>query len=53
MTGVVHFASAEDGYTRCGKLALLEDGTRLLETDLNEMQVSCKTCLRLMAKRRG
>lgn len=44
---LVHLAGPDDALTACGKVALLDDGTRLLETDTREYQLSCKTCLRL------
>jgi hypothetical protein len=44
---LVHWAGVHDQITACGRVALLEDGTRLLETDTDlENQVDCKTCLR-------
>jgi hypothetical protein len=49
----VHFAKPTDIVTACGKVALLNDGTRLLETDTSEQQVNCKICSRILAKANG
>lgn len=50
--GAVHLAAPHDHKTACGKWALDTDGsTRRLETDHREEQVSCKTCLRILARR--
>jgi hypothetical protein len=48
-SGIVHWAEATDAMTACGKVALLEDDTRLLETDTDENQINCKLCLRRLA----
>lgn len=50
MASRVHWAGPHDEETACGKIALLPDGTRLLETDTDPDQLSCKTCERLFEK---
>ena len=47
---LVHKGGPYDVKTACGKFALLEDGTRLLETDTDPDQIGCKQCLRSGAR---
>lgn len=49
----VHYAKPTDIKTACGKGALLDDDTRILETDLDPMQVDCRTCQRKMKNLAG
>lgn len=50
MMGQVHLAKPDDVRTACGRVALLEDGTRRLETDTDARQISCATCARILKR---
>jgi hypothetical protein len=53
MMSRVHYARPHDVMTACGKVALLDDDTRILETDLDKNQIDCRTCLKILSKKQA